>query len=187
MLYQITQFLLNVTVSLLAGACLLRLYMQWQRVGFRNPLGQFVMAVSNWAVLPLRRVLPAIGRLDSASLAAAALLELAMMGILWLLQGGIAPVPVIFIDAAFDLLGLAVTGLMVLLLVYALMSWMPTRSALDGVFDGLCAPLLAPFRSVLPRPGGFDLSPLVLLVILQVITIVLRHLQSGALGLLITG
>lgn len=183
MLYQITQFLLNVVVSLLAGACLLRLYMQWQQVGFRNPLGQFVMAVSNWAVLPLRRVLPALGRLDTASLAAAVLMELAMMTLLWLLQGGLAPVPVIFIDAAFDLAGLAITGLMVLLLIYALMSWMPTRSVLDSVFEGLCAPLLAPFRNLLPRPGGFDLSPLVLLVLLQVLTIVLRHLQASALGL----
>ena len=62
MLYQITSFLLDIVVGLFAGACLLRLYMQLQRVPFGNPVGRFVFAVTDWLVLPLRRVLPAVGR-----------------------------------------------------------------------------------------------------------------------------
>ena len=67
MLFQILSLLLDVAASLVGGACLLRLYMQWQRVPFGNPLGRFVFAVSNWLVLPLRRLLPAMGRIDTAN------------------------------------------------------------------------------------------------------------------------
>ena len=72
MLYQIVSFVLDVVAGLLCGACLLRIYMQWQRIPFGNPVGQFVFALSDWMVLPLRRVLPAVGRWDGASLLAAA-------------------------------------------------------------------------------------------------------------------
>jgi uncharacterized protein YggT (Ycf19 family) len=88
MLYQIISFLLDVAVGLLGGACLLRLYMQWQRVPFGNPVGRFVFALTDWLVLPLRRVLPPMGRLDTASLVGAFVLELAQYAVLWLLGVG---------------------------------------------------------------------------------------------------
>ena len=68
MLFDIVSLLLDVATGLLGGACLLRLYMQYQRIPFGNPVGRFVFALTDWLVLPLRRVLPALGRLDTASL-----------------------------------------------------------------------------------------------------------------------
>jgi YggT family protein len=68
MLIQIASLVLDVVVGVLAGACLLRLYMQLQTIPFSNPIGRFVFAVTDWLVLPLRRVLPAVGRWDTASL-----------------------------------------------------------------------------------------------------------------------
>jgi hypothetical protein len=59
MLFQIISFLLDVAAGLLGGACLLRLYMQYQRIPFGNPVGRFVFALTDWIVLPLRKVLPA--------------------------------------------------------------------------------------------------------------------------------
>ena len=67
MFYQIPSFLLDVIVGLLGGACLLRLYMQYHRVPFGNPLGRFVFAVTDWIVLPLRRIVPPAGRWDLSS------------------------------------------------------------------------------------------------------------------------
>lgn len=75
--YQILSFLLDVAAGLLSGVCLLRLYMQYQRVPFGNPVGRFVFALTDWIVLPLRRVLPAVRRVDTASLVAAYLFQLA--------------------------------------------------------------------------------------------------------------
>ena len=95
MLYQIISFLLDVLVGLLGGACLLRLYMQIKRVPFGNPVGRFIFAVTDWLVLPLRRVLPAMGRWDTASLVGAYLLELTQYGVLWLLAGAAGTVAVL--------------------------------------------------------------------------------------------
>ncbi|HWP13222.1 MAG TPA: YggT family protein, partial [Ramlibacter sp.] len=80
MAYQIISFLLDVAIGLLGGTCLLRLYMQHQRISFKNPVGRFVFALTDWLVLPLRRILPSMGRWDTASLVAAFLLELAQYG-----------------------------------------------------------------------------------------------------------
>ena len=87
MLLEIITFVLDVVVGFVAGACLLRLYMQHQRVPFGNPVGRMVFALTDWLVLPLRRVVPAAGRWDLASLVAALLLELAQYALLWLLLG----------------------------------------------------------------------------------------------------
>src|SRR5512147_948608 len=87
MVYQIVSFLLDVVIGLLGGACLLRLYMQYQRVPFGNPVGRFVFALTDWLVLPLRRILPAMGRWDTASMVGVFLIELAQFSLLWLMSG----------------------------------------------------------------------------------------------------
>lgn len=185
MLYQIVSLLLEVATSVLAGACLLRLYMQYQRIPMSvrsgNPLGRFVFALTDWLVLPLRRVVPALGRLDTASLLAAFLLELSQFLLLWLLTGARGSLIVIPILAGFGLLRLAISALTGLVIVYAVLSWVPTQSPISDVIERLCAPPLKPIRRLLPLLGGVDLSPLVLLVILQIAGIVLGSLQTHAL------
>lgn len=181
MAYQIISFLLDVAVGLLGGACLLRLYMQHQRISFKNPVGRFVFALTDWLVLPLRRILPSMGRWDTASLVGAFLLELAQYGLLWLLAGrtaGLAAVPLL---AVFGLLRLVISALTGLVIVYAILSWVRADSPIVDVIDRLCAPLLRPWRRVIPLVGGIDLSPLAFLVALQVVAIVLASVQSAAL------
>jgi YggT family protein len=177
MLYQIIAFLLDVAIGLLGGACLLRLYMQYQRVSFANPVGRVVFALSDWLVLPLRRVIPAVGRVDVASLVGVFLLELAQFGILWLLAGaglGLVMLPVL---AVFGVVRLAISSLKGLMIVYAILSWVQAGSPLYDVIDRLCAPLLRPLRRIIPLVGGLDLSPLALLVLLQVAAIIVNNLQ----------
>jgi YggT family protein len=182
MLYQIVSLLLEVATGVFAGACLLRLYMQYLRIPMSarsgNPLGRFVFALTDWLVLPLRRVLPALKTLDGSSLLAAYLLELVQFGLLWLLRGadgGLLTVPML---ALFGLLRLCISGLTGLVIVYAVLSWMPSQSVMADVIERLCAPPLTPIRRWLPLVGGIDLSPLVLLVLLQIASILLGHLQG---------
>lgn len=197
MLFQILSLLLDVAASLLGGACLLRLYMQWQRVPFGNPLGRFVFAVSNWLVLPLRRLLPALGRLDTASLVAAWLVELVQLAALWSLSGALsgamglhmggglplgpawALLPVL---ALFSLARLVLSSITALVLLGAILSWVRANSDMADLIERLCAPLLAPFRRVIPLVGGLDLTPLALLVALQIAGIVLSGVQVALLG-----
>lgn len=185
MLYSIFSLVLDVLAGLVGGACLLRLYMQWLRAPFNNPLGQFVLAVSSWIVLPLRRVLPLRLGWDVASLIAALVIELVQFALLWMvagsgggLEGALTVVPVL---ALFGVVRLAVSGMTGLLMVYAVLSWVQTRSPLYATVERLCQPLLQPVRRIIPLVGGIDLSPLVLLVLLQITGMVLGALQAAVL------
>lgn len=182
MLFQIASFLLDVVGGLLAGACLLRLYMQWQRVPFSNPVGGLVFALTDWLILPLRRLIPPAGRWDVSSLVAAVLVQVLQYFLLTLLLGAVSAWAWLPWLALFGLARVAVSGLIGLLIVYAVLSWVQTRSPLADVMARLCEPLLRPVRRVLPLMGGIDLSPLVVLVLLQVVMIVLGHLQAGVMG-----
>lgn len=189
MFIQIFSLLLDVVAGLVGGACLLRLYMQYQRIGMgvqsANPLAQFIFTLTDWLVLPLRRVVPSVGRVDTASLLAAFLVELAQFAVLWLVAGGqgsLLPLPVL---ALFGTLRLVISLAMGLLIVHVVLSWVQTDSPLARLIGRLCAPVLQPLRRVVPLVGGIDLSPLVLVLLLQVATIVLAHLQVVTLGALL--
>jgi len=185
MLYQIISLLLEVVTGVVGGSCLLRLYMQHQRIPMSarsgNPLGRLVFALTDWLVLPLRRLVPALGRWDTASLLGAYLLQLGQFLLLCLLTGaadGLFAVPIL---AGFGLVRLVISGLTGLVILYAVLSWVQTGSIMADVVERLCAPPLAPIRRIMPLVGGIDLSPLALLVLLQVAAIVLGHLQGWVL------
>jgi YggT family protein len=179
MAYQIISFLLDVAAGLVGGACLLRLYMQYQRIGFGNPIGRFVFALTDWLVLPLRKILPPVRKVDTASLVAAYLIELAQFGLLWLVTGRGSGVELLPVLAIFGLVRLVISGLTGLVIVYAILSWVQADSPLGDVIDRLCAPLLRPWRRIIPLVGGIDLSPLAFLVVLQVLAIVLAYVQGA--------
>ncbi len=180
-LYQIISFLLDVAVGLVGGACLLRLYMQQQRVPFNNPVGRFVFAVTDWAVLPLRKLLPVKGKWDLVCLLAAFLLVLAQYGVLWTLAGFAWNPALLPVMAIFGLLRLVISGLTGLLIVYAVLSWVQTDSPLTSVLERLSAPLLRPLRKLIPLVGGVDLSPLAAIVLLQVAAMVLGSVQLSVM------
>ena len=183
--YQITSLLLEVVAGLLAGTCLLRLYMQYQRIPMSvrsgNPLAKFIFALTDWLVLPLRRVIPAVGRWDMASLVGAFLIQLAQFLILWGITGMAANLLSVVVLAGFGLVRMAISGMTVLIIIYAVLSWVQPRSVAADFLERLVMPLLIPIRRVMPLIGGIDLSPLVLLLILQVGGIVLGALQASVL------
>lgn len=187
MLYQIVSLLLEVAAGLLTGVCLLRLYMQHQRIPMSarsgNPMGPFMFALTDWLVLPLRRVLPALGRWDTASLVAAYLVQMALFGIQWLMLGGGAGWVSVPLLALFGVARMAISAMTGLVILYAVLSWVQTQSYLSDLMERLVAPALTPIRRVIPLVGGVDLSPLVLLLLLQIAAIVLGSLQASVLGM----
>jgi YggT family protein len=160
---QIVNLILDVVTGLVGGACLMRLVMQWQRMPFQNPIGRFVFAVTDWLVMPLRRFLPAVGRLDTSSLVAAWLMKLSHVTLMWMLGGSQAAFLGILVASLFGVLHWLVSGLSVIMML----------------LSRLVEPWLAPIRNALPQPGGIDLSPLVLLVLLQIAGMLLAGLQQG--------
>ncbi|MDR2336138.1 MAG: YggT family protein [Burkholderiaceae bacterium] len=184
MLFQIISLLLDIGCGLVTGACLLRLYMQMQRIPFSNPVGQLVFVLSNWLVMPLRKVLPSSGRVDLSCLLGAFLAQLVQFVVLALLiSQGLSNVVVILLLAVFGVLRVAVTGMMGLVIAHAVLSWVQTRSPISGVIDKLCEPLLRPIRRYVPLMGGIDFSSLVALILLQIVMIVLGHLQMSLMGI----
>jgi uncharacterized protein YggT (Ycf19 family) len=118
---------------------------------------------------------------DSASLMAALLLQVGQYLLLWLLQGAAQSLAVVAILAVFGLLRVAVSGLTGLVMIYALLSWVQAHSPVTDLLDRLVAPLLSPIRRRLPLMGGVDLSPLALLLLLQVLSLLIGGLQSMAM------
>ena len=178
---QITNLLLQVAVSIIAGACLLRCYLQWLAfnlgTGQRNSIGIYLLPLTNWIVLPLRRITRSIGRFDMASFLAAYLLVLGKVIILSLITG-IAPFTLSSsIFALIDLLDLTLSGLVGLVLASMILSWVGAGSQIQYLVSLLVDPLLAPIRRVVPNLGAIDLSPLVLLLGLQILQIVLNNLK----------
>lgn len=185
MLYKLVAHLLDIVVGFLASACLLRLYMQYQRVPFQNSLGKFVFAVTDWLVLPLRRIIPAFGRWDMASLWAAGLLQLIQYFVLWLLADGWNQLATLPILALHGVMRMVLIGLIFLLIFYALLSWFQSNPGLHQLMRSLCDPLLRPVQRVVPLVGGIDLSPVILIVALQMVLMVITEVRDQLLGLLL--
>ena len=187
MLTRIVLFLAEVACDFVAAMFLARFILQWARVSFRNPIGQFVIAVTDWAVRPARKVVPGLSGLDMASLLLAWLAQCAFLALAYAMfplglassGAGIAP---LLASALIEVLRLAVHLAMLVVLVSAILSWVNPYAPLAPFLDQLSRPLLAPFRRFVPPIGGVDLSPLVLLLALQVLLMVLDSLRATAFG-----
>jgi YggT family protein len=176
MLTDALRFLLNVVFGLFVYTALLRFIMQWMRAPFRNPVGQAVTALTDWAVKPMRKVLPGFGGYDWASLVVAWLLQVA-----WLVAVTALTTPLttlatgagagfIAVVAIIELLKAALWIVIVAVFVQALLSWVAPDGPLAGVLNALTFPLLAPVRRVIPPIGGaLDLSPLIVIVLAQLV------------------
>ena len=185
-------YLIDVFFGLFTYALLLRLVMQLMRAPFRNPLGQAVMALTDWIVKPLRKLLPGLRGVDWASVVAAVLFQFAWLLALQLVFGrafallgpGFAFLLIATIVALVKaLLWLAI----VVVFAQAILSWVAPDGPLAGVLNALTFPLLRPVRRVLPPIGGtLDLSPLVVIVVAQLLLItIVPWLEASATRLLL--
>lgn len=179
MFYNLIAMLLDIAASLVAGACLLRLLMQWQRVSFRQPIGQFVCAVTDWLVLPLRRHIPAWGKLDAASVAGAWLVKVVQYGLLWAFSGAQGALALLPLVSVVGLVQLVVSALSALVFLFVLMSWLQPGSAAYHLLNLLTQPFLDLLRRRMPRLGGVDISAWVFLILMQVLGVVLAGLQTS--------
>jgi len=183
MFSQIAMFLVDTVVSFIVLLLLARFYFQWLRVPFRNPFGEFLLATTSWMVVPARRVIPGLAGLDLATLLLAWLIQ--GLG-LWVqvLIGGADPGPATLAAvAAVDLVRLSLYVLVFAVLVQVVFSWINPQAPLAWIFVSLTQPFLRPLRRVVPPIGNIDLTPLLLLVVLQVLLIAVGHLRLLAAAL----
>ena len=183
MLSQIGIFLVDTLATFIVFLLLARFVFQWLRVPFRNPVGEFVLATTSWIVVPARRVIPGLAGLDLASLLLAWGLQ---FGGLWLQAAIAGAQPSMFALAAValvDLVRFAFYLLVFAVVVQAVLSWVNPHTPVGPAFNTLTRPFLRPLRRFIPPIANVDLTPLVLLVILQVLLIPLAHVRLLAAGL----
>ncbi|PUE11339.1 hypothetical protein B9Z51_03255 [Limnohabitans sp. T6-5] len=179
MWFQMVNMVLDVVAGLVAGTCLLRFLMQWQRISFNQPLGNFVFAMTDWLILPLRKVIPAWSTWDLSSLVGAWLVKVVQFLLLWLLAGGRGALGMLPLVSLIGLAQLVVSALSALVLVLAVMSWVNPGSPMHALAGRLCEPFLRPFQRLVPLIGGMDLSPIVMLLLLQMAGLLLSGLQMS--------
>lgn len=183
MLYEIIHLLVDVLGGLLVGACVLRAWMQSRRINGANPIGTFVMALTDWIVRPLRRIVPAYAGVDWASIVAAFLITLVAAAIdLGLRFGGLPPIDLLLVVTVVWMIKWALYMAQVMILIAAVLSWVNPFSPFLPVVDALTSPLLAPLRRILPRAGRMDFSPLVALLLIQVALIVVNRIAIQFVG-----
>lgn len=166
-------FLINTLFSLYIGAVVLRFLLASVRASFYNPLSQFLVNITNPVLVPLRRIIPAAGKLDTAAVVLALILSMVKLTLLTLLGGGSGS---IIIRSIFDLLETVIHIYIFALIVQAVMSWVGNTygNPLADLLHSLTEPLLRPIRQFVPAIGMIDLSPMVALLLLYIILIALR-------------
>lgn len=179
MLTTALDFLFSTLLGLLTIAFLLRCYLQLTGAPYHNPLSQAVVALTNFAVKPLRRVIPAWGWLDTASLLLAFVTQLLLyLLLLWLhdFPMRVAEASVLLAVPMLALLSLIKYSLYILLyavIIQAILSWINPHTPLAPVLDSLTRPLLRPLRRVMPYTGGVDLTPIVVFIVIQLLLMLL--------------
>jgi YggT family protein len=167
------KFILDAVVMIL----LLRVWMQWARADFFNPLSQFVVKISNPLVVPFRKIIPGFGGIDVATIVVAYFFVTLKFLLLPYINGGVFDLPIAMYFGGLSLVKQAGGLLFMIMLIMAIMSWVvqgynPTMA----LFNQLCEPFLRPIRRIVPIIAGLDLSILVAFLLLNVLNILLSSL-----------
>ena len=179
MLDQILLFLVDTIVTFFVFLLLLRFHFQWLRVPFRNPVGEFVLVTTSWMVMPARRVIPALAGLDVPTLLLAWLVQ--ALG-LWLQAtiGRVEPGVVgLLLVAMVDLFRYSLYILVGAVIIQVVFSWINPYTPAAPILEALTRPFLRPLRRYVPPIANFDLTPLVLVVAVQIILIVVWHMRPA--------
>jgi YggT family protein len=169
-------FIVDTLLSLALFVVLARLLLQWVRADFRNPIAQAIVRLTNPLILPLRRILPPIGKVDTASVVAVVLVAIIKRGILFALtRYGTPSLQLWITSVAVELVQALLRTYFYAILLYALLGLIAPGgySPLQSVLASVCEPILRPFRRLIPPIAGIDLSPLWAVIAIQAILLLL--------------
>jgi YggT family protein len=185
---QAIAFVLDALFHIFIMAALVRFWMQALRAPARNPIAQFTMALTDFAVKPLRRVIPGLFNLDWASLVAAFAFEF-LLQVLLLFVMGASPnaeaLSVLLFIAFVKLIRLSIYVFIGALIIQAVLSWVNPRHPMAPFFQALTRPFLRPFQRAVPPIGGVDITPVLVLIALQLVLMLpVTWLESESLRML---
>ncbi|PAV25454.1 YggT family protein [Tamilnaduibacter salinus] len=184
MLAEIVITVLQLVSTFYLTVVLLRFLLQMARADFYNPITQFVVKATNPPLRPLRRIIPGWGGIDGASLVLAILIQgLVYLLILAALSNGFPAInPVTLLAwSVVTVLGLIVKIYFWSVLAIVIISWIAPGSPHPAIqlVGQLTEPVMRPVRSIMPSMGGLDLSPIIVFLLLNVISVVIEHMAQG--------
>jgi YggT family protein len=165
-------FVVNALSSLYLLVLLLRFWLPWLRADFRNPLAQGILKLTSPVIIPVRRVIPSFGRLDTATVLVAFIIQYLALMLILLILGGSAGFSIIATSALVKLVMLSVNLFMFAIFIRIVLSWVAPGqyNPAIAIITTLTEPLLAPVRRVIPTMGGFDISPIFVIIGLGALT-----------------
>lgn len=190
MLSSALHFLLNTIFNLLTLLFLLRFFLQLFKAPFNNPLSYMVVSLTDFAVKPARKFIPSWGKIDLSTLVLALLTQLLLqLCLLWLRD-----LPISLVGNAIwtSLIGMSFLGVFrtildvffYAILLQAILSWVNPQSPISSVLHSITKPILAPIQRFLPSASGMDFSPLVALILIQMLNVsVVKTLEQQLLSL----
>lgn len=169
-------FIVNAITSLYLLVLLLRFWLPWLQADFRNPLAQGILRLTSPIVIPVRRIVPSFGRLDTATILVCFVIQYLTILLLLLIIGQAADFLTIAITTIVKLIVLSINLFVYAIFIRVILSWISPGgyNPATAIITTLTEPVLRPFRRLLPPMGGFDLSPILAIILLLAATIVVN-------------
>lgn len=172
-------FIINSLAQLYILVLLLRLLLPWLNGDFRNPLVQAILKLTSPVVVPLRRLVPPIGRIDTATLLIAFAVQYLAILVILLIMGKTAGMASIALTALIDLVIVTLRLFVFAILIRVILSWIApgTHNPATAIIETLTQPILRPLQRLVPAIGGLDLSPLFAMILLMALGILITPLR----------
>ena len=174
------EFLITTLFSLYILAVMLRFLLGTVRADFYNPVSQFLVRITNPFLVPMRKVIPSMGKFDTSALLLMLVLQLLSLGVIIMLRGVSVPVLALLLTAIVELLLLAINVFIFAIVIQVILSWVNpgTYNPVNALLHRLTQPLLGPIQRLMPPVSGIDLSPLFALIGLQVLKMLIQPLAG---------
>jgi len=178
---QAGSFLVSTIIGLYITIVVIRFLFQWVRADFHNPISQFVVKATNPLLIPMRRFIPGLFGLDMSALVLAYLLQVLELFLLFFISETQAPILLIFWSAIGQLITLFLYVFLIAILVQAVASWISpgNYNPMLALVNQLTEPVLRPARKMLPPFSGLDLSPLLVIIVINLLIMLVPVLFSS--------
>ena len=173
---QIALFLVEAIFTLYIGAVVIRLLLGFARADFYNPLTQFLVKVTNPVLVPMRRFIPSIGKIDTSAVLLAYGLTVIKLSLVFLIHRGAIMFPETLGIAVGELIKTIIWIYIIALILQAIISWIGSAQGnpVSPLVHSLTNPIVRPIRKVVPMIGMMDLSPMVAILGLNVLLIIVN-------------
>ena len=173
-------YIIDAIAGLITLVLLLRFWLPWVGADFRNPFAQGILQATSPLINPLRRIVPAIGRIDTATVLVALVVQAIAVSIVLLLLGVPLSFKFIIISAVFELVILSLQLFLFAIIIRIVLSWIApgNYSPVTALLNDLTDPILRPFRRIVPTFGGFDISPIFAIILLGAVSILIEDSRA---------